>query len=534
MSTSFPGALDALKNPAATDGLTGHAAQHANANDAIEALEAKVGVDNSTDPASLDYRVAAVESGKVDKVAGKQLSTEDYSTSEKQKLAGIAEGANAYTHPVSHAATMIIEDSAHRFITDTQAAAWDSKAAGAHVGSGGTAHAAVTTSSDGFISAADKVKLDAISGTNTGDETATTIKTKLGISTLSGVNTGDQTSVTGNAGTATKLQTARTINSVPFDGSANITINAVDSTARIASSEKGAANGVAPLGADLKIAAAYLPSYVDDVLEYANQAAFPASGETGKIYVALDSNKPFRWSGSAYVEISASPGSTDAVTEGSTNLYFTAQRVRDAVLTGLSTATNAVISATDTVLGALGKLQKQISDNLTTLTSHKGNTSNPHSVTKAQVGLNNVDNVADVDKPISTATQTALNAKANLSGALFTGAIGYGPGAGGTVTQATSKFTAVTLNKPCGMITTHNASLAAGGSAIITFNNTLITHIDTLLVSPSYSASNPSNYRVETIYTGGGQAGIRVTNLSGDALSDAIQINFTVIKGAIG
>ena len=203
MSTSFPTVLDALTNPAATDGLTGHAAQHANANDAIEALEAKVGVDNSTDPASLDYRVAAVETGKVDKAAGKQLSTEDYSTLEKQKLAGIAEGANAYTHPVSHAATMIIEDSAHRFVTDTQAAAWDSKAAGAHVGSGGTAHAAVTTSVDGFMSAADKVKLDAISGTNTGD----------------------QTSVTGNAGTATKLQTARTINGVSFDGSANITIN---------------------------------------------------------------------------------------------------------------------------------------------------------------------------------------------------------------------------------------------------------------------------------------------------------------------
>jgi len=53
---------------------------------------------------------------------------------------------------------------------------------------------------------------------------------------------------------------------------------------------------------------------------------------------------------------------TDTVTEGSTNLYFTESRVRNTLLTGISLATNAAISATDSVLSALGKLQKQISD----------------------------------------------------------------------------------------------------------------------------------------------------------------------------
>lgn len=53
-----------------------------------------------------------------------------------------------------------------------------------------------------------------------------------------------------------------------------------------------------------------LPSYVDDVLEYANLAGFPTTGETGKIYVALDSNKIYRWSGSAYIEVSPSVGTT--------------------------------------------------------------------------------------------------------------------------------------------------------------------------------------------------------------------------------
>lgn len=71
-------------------------------------------------------------------------------------------------------------------------------------------------------------------------------------------------------------------------------------------SEKGANNGVATLGADGKVPASQLPSFVDDVIEAANFAALPATGEGGKIYVTLDNNKTYRWSGSAYAEISAS------------------------------------------------------------------------------------------------------------------------------------------------------------------------------------------------------------------------------------
>lgn len=96
--------------------------------------------------------------------------------------------------------------------------------------------------------------------------------------------------------------------------------------------QKGAANGVAPLGSDSKIASTYLPSFVDDVLEYANLAGFPATGSTGVLYVALDTNKVYRWSGTVYVEISGSPGSTDSVPEGSINLYYTDGRARSAIL----------------------------------------------------------------------------------------------------------------------------------------------------------------------------------------------------------
>lgn len=130
----------------------------------------------------------------------------------------------------------------------------------------------------------------------------------------------------------------------------------------IQSSEKGAALGVATLDAGGKVPAAQLPSYVDDVIEAADFASLPGTGEAGKIYITLDNGKAWRWGGSAYAEISASPGSTDAVPEGATNLYHTAARVRAVVLTGLSLAVGTAVAATDTLLEAFGKLQKQIND----------------------------------------------------------------------------------------------------------------------------------------------------------------------------
>jgi hypothetical protein len=89
-----------------------------------------------------------------------------------------------------------------------------------------------------------------------------------------------------------------------------------------------------PLKADLvggKVPSAQLPSFVDDVLEAANFAALPVTGESGKVYITLNDNAQYRWGGSAYVEIVGSPGSTDEVTEGSTNLYFTTARAKAAV-----------------------------------------------------------------------------------------------------------------------------------------------------------------------------------------------------------
>ena len=61
MSTSFPDSLDNLSNPSSTDELTGHAQQHSNANDAIEALQTKIGIDGSADVDSIDYKINELE-----------------------------------------------------------------------------------------------------------------------------------------------------------------------------------------------------------------------------------------------------------------------------------------------------------------------------------------------------------------------------------------------------------------------------------------------------------------------------------------
>lgn len=87
---------------------------------------------------------------------------------------------------------------------------------------------------------------------------------------------------------------------------ANIGLGNVTNHAQVKRTEMGVANGVATLGADGKVPSGQLPSYVDDVLEYENKTSFPSTGETGKIYVAKDTNLTYRWSGTAYVEISAS------------------------------------------------------------------------------------------------------------------------------------------------------------------------------------------------------------------------------------
>lgn len=123
------------------------------------------------------------------------------------------------------------------------------------------------------------------------------------------------------------------------------------------------------------ISAANLPSYVDDVLEYASLSKFPTTGESGKIYTALDTNKIYRWSGSAYVVIS------ETIALGTTHSSA-----------GYGDESRAAYNHSTKTSG------------------------NPHHVTKTDVGLGSVDNTADSAKSVKYATSAGSVAWSNVSG----------------------------------------------------------------------------------------------------------------------
>jgi hypothetical protein len=110
-------------------------------------------------------------------------------------------------------------------------------------------------------------------------------------------------------------------------------------------SSKGVANGVAPLDSNNKIPSIHLPGGVDDIKEFANLASFPATGEASIIYVALDTNIIYRWSGSAYVEISSSLalGET-ASTAFAGNRGVALETLTDDIVDGTQTLTDTRIT----------------------------------------------------------------------------------------------------------------------------------------------------------------------------------------------
>lgn len=217
---------------------------------------------------------------------------------------------------------------------------------------------------------------------------------------------------------------------------------------------KGNPNGLASLNESGVIPTSQLPSYVDDVIEVATFNNLPITGESGKIYIVQNTNLTYRWSGTDYVEISKSlalgensstayPGDKGKATTDKLNripdklitdtvnvnqstteavLNFTTYR-QEAQQIGRNTLT--ITSATTSQAGLMSSSDKTKLDGLkdqagitsdinavqTNLETHINNKSNPHEVTKDQVGLGNVDNTSDANKPISNATQTALNGK---------------------------------------------------------------------------------------------------------------------------
>lgn len=133
---------------------------------------------------------------------------------------------------------------------------------------------------------------------------------------------------------------------------------------------------------------------------------------------------------------------------------------------------------------------------------------------------------------IAWSNAMSLDANGNLLLTSGTGALGYGTGAGGVVTQLTSKSTMVTLNKPNGRIIMHNAALAAGASVDFTLLTSLVVGNDTTAtVCLVGGVSNVRNYIVDLLSSSGGLT-IKVTNISSGSLSEAGVLHYTIIKGA--
>ena len=209
-----------------------------------------------------------------------------------------------------------------------------------------------------------------------------------------------------------------------------IGLGEVTNDAQVKRSEMGVAGGVATLDPEGKVPSSQLPSFVDDVIEVDSYDNLPTTGEAGKIYVTKDTNLTYRWSGSRYIEISASlalgetsstayPGdkgkeTTDKVNTHVADLNNPHQVTKEQV--GLGNVDNTsdldkpVSNATQELVDNTKKeLEDLITSNEGGLDNHIKDFNNPHQVTAEQVGLGNVDNTADLDKPISNATQTEID-----------------------------------------------------------------------------------------------------------------------------
>ena len=209
-----------------------------------------------------------------------------------------------------------------------------------------------------------------------------------------------------------------------------IGLGEVTNDAQVKRSEMGVAGGVATLDATGKVPSSQLPSFVDDVIEVDSFDLLPETGETGKIYVTKDTNLTYRWSGSRYIEISESlalgetsstayPGdkgkeTTDKVNTHVADLNNPHQVTKEQV--GLGNVDNTsdldkpVSNATQELVDNTKKeLEDLITSNEGGLDNHIKDFNNPHQVTAEQVGLGNVDNTSDKDKPLSDAAKEAIN-----------------------------------------------------------------------------------------------------------------------------
>jgi len=116
-----------------------------------------------------------------------------------------------------------------------------------------------------------------------------------------------------------------------------------------------------------------------------------------------------------------------------------------------------------------------------------------------------------------------------LANVFTTGPMGFVSNAGSIVTQGTSKGNTVVMSKVCGRIVTHNAALSANTSVGFRFQNAYVSSTDVLILNISNGATQAA-YRVQVEAMEAGNANIRLYNIGGGTLSEAITLNYALIK----
>ena len=249
---------------------------------------------------------------------------------------------------------------------------WSADGTAAWGNDNNTTYSPATTSANGLMSSSDKAKLD-------------------------GIATGANKTVVDSALSSTSTNPVQ--NKVVYEALSdklNVTL-------------KGANSGLAELDSDGKVPLSQLPSSVTNVIEgFYNNSKFyqddsfttEITGESGKIYVDLSTNKTYRWNGSIFTVISE----TIFLGETSSTAY---RGDRGKIAYDHSQSSHARIDATKVEKSSVNGNVKINGTEVNVYTHPSG--TNPHGTTKADVGLGNVDNTSDMDKPVSTAVQSAIS-----------------------------------------------------------------------------------------------------------------------------
>lgn len=259
--------------------------------------------------------------------------------------------------------------------------------------------------------------------------------------------------------------------------------SAADITSGILSSDRLPSIPVGKL--DGVISSSNLPSYVDDVLEYENKTSFPTAGEAGKIYVDKDTNLTYRWSGTAYVEISPSL----ALGETSSTA-FAGDKGKVAYDHSQKTG-----NPHGTTIADISSLQSTLDDKVPSTRKVNGKAlSSDITLAKGDVGLGNVDNTSDADKSVKSAESANTIVAVTTSG---TGDAYIATVPGITALTAGANFIMVPHTKSTSISATLNVNNLGAKTLRVQLSNSSST-----VVAPVYDYFLGANKPVKVVYNG--------------------------------